>query len=90
VPFLNNSDYNKMSGFAAPRRIVGIARGSNAGGPIESSPLALCDARSPGTEHIVPIDLIYREGVGEIYGFCTTRSIVGITFRGWNVANQSY
>jgi hypothetical protein len=38
-------------------------------GPIESSPLALCDARSLGTEDIVPIDLVYRERVGEIYGF---------------------
>jgi hypothetical protein len=38
-------------------------------GPIESSPLALCDARTLGTEDIVPIDLVYRERVGEIYGF---------------------
>ena len=37
--------------------------------PIESSPLALCDARSLGTEDIVPIDLVYRDSVGEIYGF---------------------
>ncbi len=38
-------------------------------GPIESSPLALCDGRSLRTEDIVPIDLVYREHVGEIYGF---------------------
>jgi hypothetical protein len=38
-------------------------------GPIESSPLALCDARSLGAEEIVPIDLVYRDRVGEIYGF---------------------
>jgi len=38
-------------------------------GPIESSPLALCDARSLGAEDIVPIDLVYRERVGEILGF---------------------
>ena len=38
-------------------------------GPIESSPLALCDARSLGVEDIVPMDLVYRERVGEIYGF---------------------
>src|SRR3984893_1003289 len=38
-------------------------------GPIESSPLALCAARRLGTEDIVPIDLVYRERVGEIYGF---------------------
>lgn len=38
-------------------------------GPIESSPLALCDARSLGAGDIVPIDLVYRERVGEIFGF---------------------
>ncbi len=38
-------------------------------GPIESSPLALCDARSLGVEDIVPMDLVYRDRVGEIYGF---------------------
>ncbi len=38
-------------------------------GPIESSPLALCDARSLGVDDIVPMDLVYRERVGEIYGF---------------------
>ncbi len=38
-------------------------------GPIESSPLALCDARSLGTEDIVLTDLVYRERVGETFGF---------------------
>jgi hypothetical protein len=38
-------------------------------GPIESSPLALCDARSLVVSDIVPIDLVCRERVGEIYGF---------------------
>jgi hypothetical protein len=38
-------------------------------GPIERSPLALCDASSLGAEEIVPIDLVYRDHVGEIYGF---------------------
>jgi hypothetical protein len=38
-------------------------------GPIESSPLALCDARSLGAEDIVPMDLVYRERVGEVFGF---------------------
>jgi len=38
-------------------------------GPIESSPLALCDARSLGPEDIVPSELVYRERVGETYGF---------------------
>ena len=38
-------------------------------GPIESSPLALCDARSLRLEDVVPCDLVYRERVGETYGF---------------------
>jgi hypothetical protein len=38
-------------------------------GPIESSPLALCDARSLNAEDVVPTDLVYRERVGEILGF---------------------
>ena len=33
-------------------------------GPIESSPLALCDARSLGTEDIVPIDLALSRACG--------------------------
>jgi hypothetical protein len=38
-------------------------------GPIESSPLALCDARSLDAKDIVPTDLVYRERVGETLGF---------------------
>jgi len=38
-------------------------------GRIESSPLALCDARSLGAEDIVPTDLVYRDRVGETLGF---------------------
>jgi hypothetical protein len=38
-------------------------------GPIESSPLALCDARSLSAEDSVAADLVYRERVGETYGF---------------------
>jgi hypothetical protein len=38
-------------------------------GPIESSPLALCDARSLRAEDIVPADLVYRDRVGETFGF---------------------
>ena len=38
-------------------------------GPIESSPLALCDARSLDEEDVVPMDLLYRDRVGEILGF---------------------
>jgi hypothetical protein len=38
-------------------------------GPIESSPLALCDARSLAPEDNVPADLDYRERVGETLGF---------------------
>jgi hypothetical protein len=38
-------------------------------GPVESSPLALCDARSFDPADIVPVDLVYRDRVGEILGF---------------------
>src|SRR6267154_1936244 len=38
-------------------------------GPIESSPLALCDARSLRPDDVVPCDLAYRDRVGETYGF---------------------
>jgi len=38
-------------------------------GPIESSPLALCDARSLSAQDSVPSDLVYRDRVGEILGF---------------------
>jgi hypothetical protein len=38
-------------------------------GPVESSPLALCDARSLDLEDSVPMDLVYRERVGETLGF---------------------
>jgi hypothetical protein len=38
-------------------------------GPIESSPLALCDARSLDAQDSVPTDLVYRDRVGEILGF---------------------
>lgn len=38
-------------------------------GPIESAPLALCDARSIEAKDFVPSDLVYRERVGETYRF---------------------
>jgi hypothetical protein len=38
-------------------------------GPIESTPLALCDARSIEAKDFVPSDLVYREKVGETYRF---------------------
>jgi hypothetical protein len=38
-------------------------------GPIESWPLALCDARSLRPADIVPSELVYPERVGETYGF---------------------
>jgi hypothetical protein len=38
-------------------------------GPIESSPLALCDSRSLAAQDSVPTDLVYRDRVGEILGF---------------------
>jgi hypothetical protein len=38
-------------------------------GPIESTPLALCDARSIASGDFVPSDLVYRDKVGETYRF---------------------
>lgn len=38
-------------------------------GPIESSPLAVCDARSIDPEDFVPSDLVYPDKVGETYRF---------------------
>ncbi|MBV8134941.1 MAG: methyltransferase [Deltaproteobacteria bacterium] len=38
-------------------------------GPIQSTPLALCDARSIEPKDFVPSDLIYRDKVGETYRF---------------------
>jgi len=38
-------------------------------GPIQESPLALCDARSIAPQDVVPTDLIYPHRVGETYSF---------------------
>ena len=38
-------------------------------GPVESSPLAVCDARSIGPDDFVPSDLVYPDKVGETYRF---------------------
>jgi hypothetical protein len=38
-------------------------------GPIESSPLAVCDAQSIAPQDFVASDLIYRDKVGETYRF---------------------
>ena len=38
-------------------------------GPVQKSPLALCDARSLTTEDTVPTDLVYPNRVGETYSF---------------------
>jgi len=38
-------------------------------GPIESTPLAVCDAQSIESEDFVPTDFIYRDKVGEVYRF---------------------
>jgi hypothetical protein len=37
-------------------------------GPLEDSPLAVCDASSTGPGDLVATDLIYRDRVGETYG----------------------
>ena len=36
-------------------------------GPVEQSPLAVCDARTIRSEDLVPTDLRYRDRTGEIY-----------------------
>jgi hypothetical protein len=38
-------------------------------GPIESTPLAVCDAQSIHPKDFVPTDFVYRDKVGEIYRF---------------------
>jgi len=38
-------------------------------GPIESSPLALCDALSIESKDFIPANLVYRDKVGEVYRF---------------------
>lgn len=37
--------------------------------PVETWPLALCDARSIGPAELVPSDLVYRDKVGETFSF---------------------
>lgn len=37
------------------------------GRAVEKSPLALCDARTVAPDRLVPVDLIYRDRVGETY-----------------------
>jgi hypothetical protein len=38
-------------------------------GPVESTPLAVCDAQSIDSKDFVPADLVYRDKVGEVYRF---------------------
>src|SRR5215469_6992469 len=38
-------------------------------GPVESSPLALCDALSIESKDFIPADFVYRDKVGEVYRF---------------------
>jgi hypothetical protein len=38
-------------------------------GPVESTPLALCDAQSIAPKDFVPTDFVYRDKVGEVYRF---------------------
>ena len=42
-------------------------------GPIESTPLAVCDAQSIDARDFVPTDLVYRDKVGEVYRFTYNR-----------------
>ena len=39
------------------------------GEPVQTAPLALCDARSISSADLVPTDLVYRDKVGETYSF---------------------
>jgi hypothetical protein len=36
-------------------------------GPVQESPLAVCDARSITQDDFIPTDLVYRDRIGEIY-----------------------
>ena|ERR1700756_2714564 len=56
-------------------------------GPIESTPLALCDARSIDAQDFVPVDLVYPDKVGEVILLLTIRIIAGSTFHGSKRAN---
>jgi hypothetical protein len=56
--------HNDYSFKSAPRRVRDLLPEE-----AESSPLALCDARSLSAEDIVPADLVYRDRVGETFGF---------------------
>ena len=47
-------------------------------GPLQDSPLALCDARTVDFADLVPSDLVYRERVGETYSVT------------WNPAHEWY
>jgi hypothetical protein len=38
-------------------------------GPVESEPLAICDARSIDPQDVVASDLVYRDKIGETYSF---------------------
>jgi hypothetical protein len=38
-------------------------------GPIESAPLAVCDAQSIDPMDFVPTDFVYRDKIGEVYRF---------------------
>jgi len=37
------------------------------GGPVEATPLAVCDAQSIAPDDLVPTDLVYPDRVGEVY-----------------------
>jgi len=49
------------------RRFAVINVWKPVGGPVEESPLAVCDARTIAVDDLVPTDLRYTDRVGEIY-----------------------
>jgi hypothetical protein len=79
VRFAHN-DYTEGSGPQRVRDLVGMEAEALLGrrfavinvwkpihGPVETAPLAVCDARSIHPEDLVPTDLLYRDRTGEVY-----------------------
>jgi hypothetical protein len=51
------------------RRFAIVNLWRSIGAPVESSPLALCDAQSISPRELIPTDLVYPNKVGETYSF---------------------
>jgi hypothetical protein len=79
VRFAHN-DYTERSGPQRVRDLLGEEAETLLGGrfavvnvwkpirgPVETAPLAVCDARSIRPQDLVPTDLVYRDRAGEVY-----------------------